>query len=157
MATVQIPPSGVPAEFSFQVPAPSGMDTLGGVRLYFLFATVRPNPFFAALLVNGEPTDMMDSSVGSLSIDRIAQFADALDAPISITLKVNDGSTLDPGNNVSVYAWGAQTETGTGALNPDEGGNPSSLTETIEVGSVEIVSWQVWNRMTGANQGEEGS
>src|SRR5690606_20688714 len=62
-------------------------------------------------------------------------------------------TVLQAGSTVTIYAWGAQTESGTGALNPDEGGEPSIMTDTIEVGTVQVVTSQEWNRMTGANDG----
>lgn len=157
MATIQIPPSGVPARFPIEIPAPEGLTTLGGVRVYCTFSLERPGVFVPRLSVEGAPYDLMDSAMGPLSITRISQFPQPVAAPASAEISINEGGSLLPGNTVTVYAWGAQTESGTGALNPDEGGVPSVMTETIEVGTVEVLTWEDWNRLTGANQGEGGS
>lgn len=157
MTTIQIPPSGVPASFDFEVPAPEGMSTLGGIRMHCVFALGRPDVFALRLRVDGEEQFTMDSAMGAKSITRITQFEQSRQAPVQAQLSINEGGSLQEGNNVTVYAWGAQTESGVGALNPDEGGVPSSMTETIELGTVEVLSWLDWNRLTGANQGEEGS
>lgn len=157
MTTVQIPPSGVPATFPFTVPAPEGMSTLGGIRVLFTFAVARPDVFVPRLTGSGGEYALMDSAMGAKSLTRIAQFAHSVAAPVDVEVDVNNGGSLEPGNTVTVYAWGAQTESGTGALNPDEGGEPSTLTDTIEVGTVEVLTWEDWNRLTGANQGETGS
>lgn len=157
MASVQIPPSGVPATFTFEIPAPEGMSTLGGVRALFTFAVARPNVFVPRLRLNGIEYGMVDSAMGSSSLTRISQFQAPMAAPASAEISVNEGGSLQPGNTVTVYAWGAQTESGTGALNPDEGGEPSTMTETITVGTVEVITWEEWNRLTGANEGQEGS
>lgn len=154
MTVIQIPPSGAPARFDFEIPAPDGLPTIGGVRVYFTFATERPAVFVPRLVVGGEVYDLMDSALGPLSITRISQFTQAVPAPVEAEISVNEGGSLTPGNTVTVYAWGAQTETGTGALNPDEGGESSVMTETIELGTVEVLTWEDWNRLTGANQGE---
>ncbi len=157
MTTVQIPPSGVPAVFPFSVPAPEGMSTLGGIRVVFTFAVARPDVFVPRLTVGGTEYALMDAAMGQTSLTRIVQFAQSIAAPADVQVAVNDGGSLEPGNTVTVYAWGAQTESGTGALNPDEGGEPSTMTDTIEVGTVEVLTWEDWNRLTGANQGEGGS
>lgn len=157
MTSLQIPPSGVPAEFTFEVPAPDGLTTLGGVRLHFTFAVGRPASglFFPRLLLGGERHTLSDSAMGARSITEICQLPEALQAPLQVRVTVNEDGSLEPGNTVTVYAWGAQTENGEGALNPDEGGNPSLLTATIEVGQIRVLTWEEWNRVTGANQGEE--
>jgi hypothetical protein len=152
--TIQIPPSGVPAYFSLEIPKPGDLETLGGVRVYCTFALDRPGLFVPRLSVGGDPYDLMDSAMGPLSITRIAQFPQPVAAPASAQISVNEGGSLTPGNTVTVYAWGAQTESGAGALNPDEGGEQSVMTETIQVGTVEVLTWEEWNRITGANQGE---
>jgi hypothetical protein len=157
MMTVKIPPSGIPARFPLEIPRPGDFTTLGGVRVYFIFTQGRPDVFVPQLLIDGEQQTLMDSALGPVSITRIAQFTEPIPAPVPAQISVNTGGSLQPGNNVTIYAWGAQTASGRGALNPDEGGEPSTLTETIEVGIAEVVTWQEWNRMTGGNQGEEGS
>ncbi|AXH66226.1 hypothetical protein SEA_SATIS_65 [Streptomyces phage Satis] len=154
MLTIQIPPSGIPARFPLTIPSPGDLGTLGGVRVYFLFNLARPDIFVPKLSIDGIPYALMDSALGPTSITRIAQFSSSIPAPVDAEISVNEGGSLQPGNTVTVYAWGAQTLSGVGALNPDEGGEPSTMTDTIEVGTVEVVTWQEWNRMTGANQGE---
>lgn len=156
MTTIQIPPSGVPARFAFEIPGPGDLTTIGGVRVYFTFGLARPDVFVPRLRINGQDYDLSDSATGSLSLTRICQFLEPVDAPAQAEISVNEGGSLLPNNTVTVYAWGAQTESGTGALNPDEGGQPSVMTETIEVGTVDVLQWEEWNRITGANQGEEG-
>ncbi len=153
MTTIQIPPSGLAAEFTFGVPAPDGMTTLGGLRLYFTFAIARPPLFSVELALDGVAMDTAVSGSGPVSLVQIAQFQTALTAPAQAVLRLNGTSTLDPGNTVTAYAWGAQTASGSGALNPDEGGQPSTLTAVIEVGSMEVLGWPEWNRLTGADQG----
>lgn len=157
MTTIQIPPSGVPANFDFEVPAPEGMSTLGGIRIHCVFALARPDVFALRLRVDDEEQFTTDSAMGAKSITCITQFEPSRTAPLQARLSVNEGDSLQPGNNVTVYAWGAQTESGTGALNPDEGGEPSLMTDTIELGTVEVITWEEWNRLTGANEGLEGS
>lgn len=157
MTVIQIPPSGIPANFDFEIPAPEGMSTLGGVRMHCVFALARPDVFALRLRIDGVEQSTMDSAMGPKSITRITQFQQSKNAPVQARLSINEGGSLQQGNSVTVYAWGAQTESGVGALNPDEGGNPSSMTDTIELGTVEVIPWQEWNRLTGANQGEEGS
>jgi hypothetical protein len=157
VTTIQIPPDGVVAKLPFEIPAPGDLTTLGGVRVYFTFNLEQPSAFYPKLLVGGENKSLSQSASGPLSRTYIAQFPEALSAPQQAEIWINDGGTLQPGNDVTVYAWGAQTESGTGALNPDEGGEPSITTATIEVGNAEVITWQEWNRLTGANQGEEGS
>lgn len=151
MATIQIPPSGQVAEFGFNIPAPPAMVNIGGVRLYFTFAVARPeNGNFAPLLLldfDDEPVPLSDSAVGLSSVTKICQLDPAIFAPITARLRVNETGELEPGNTVTIYAWGAQTPSGTGALNPDEGGEPSMMTDTIEVGTVEIVTWEEWYRI----------
>jgi hypothetical protein len=159
MNVIQIPPSGVPAHFPIEVPAPEGMTTLGGIRVYFLFQNVRPDVFVPKLYEgdsSGAELPMMDSASGQKSLTRISQFQEARPAPMQVVVSVNEGGSLEPGNTVTIYAWGAQTESGTGALNPDEGGEPSVMTDTIEVGQVEILTWPEWNRLTGENQKSPG-
>lgn len=156
MTTVQIPPSGVPARFTFEIPAPGDLTTIGGVRVYFTFGLARPEVFVPRLKIGEEVFDLTDSAMGPLSITRICQLTKPVAAPVQAEISVNEGGSLVPNNTVTVYAWGAQTESGTGALNPDEGGQPSVMTETIEVGTVDVLQWEEWNRITGANQGEEG-
>lgn len=157
MTTVQIPPEGVAAEFDFEVPAPPGMGSISGVKLYFTFGLEHPDlgTFVPRLFLNGEQRDLSDSGTEPLSVTRIAQLLEAVDAPVQARVVVNSEGSLKPGNLVTVYAWGAQTESGEGALNPDTSGEPSTLTDIIEVGQAKVVSWQEWNRITGANQGEE--
>lgn len=154
MMTIQIPPSGIPARFPLTIPAPGDLETLGGVRVYFLFNLARPDVFLPRLILDGVSRDLMDSALGPTSITRITQLPYSVPAPAEAEISVNEGGSLQPGNTVTIYAWGAQTLSGVGALNPDEGGEPSTMTDTIEVGTVEVVTWQEWNRMTGANQGE---
>lgn len=154
MSTQQIPPDGVAAEFGFSIPAPAGMDTLGGVRLYFAFEDAPPGTFVPQLFVGGVRRELSGAGSGPSSLTFIAQLPTALPAPATAALIVNGSTHLEPGNDVTVYAWGAQTESGTGALNPDEGGEPSVMTDTIEVGRIEVLTWPEWNRLTGANQGE---
>lgn len=158
MTTTQVPPDGVPAEFRFEIPAPEGLTTIGGVRVYFVFDSQRPDfgDFFPRLYLNdGEPCALSDSGMGPKSITRVCHIPEALTAPVQARLTLNEEGALAPGNGVTIYAWGAQTESGDGALNPDEGDQPSIMTPTIEVGQVEVLTWQEWNRITGANQGEE--
>jgi len=153
VTTVTIPTDGVPASFTFEVPAPGDLTTLGGIRLYFVFSGQVPNPFVPGLTLEGTPYDASQTASGPTSRTFAAQFPEALSAPQEAVLTVNEGSVLQAGSTVTIYAWGAQTESGTGALNPDEGGEPSIMTDTIEVGTVQVVTWQEWNRMTGANEG----
>lgn len=157
MTTVQIPPESVPAEFSFDIPAPDGMTTLGGVRLYFIFAVERPESFFPYLHINGERKALSESGVGQTSYEMIAQFPESIPAPARAKVTVNGEGHLDPGNTVTIYAWGAQTASGEGALNPDEGGEPSSRTTAIDVGQVEVLTWPEWYRLMGQNQIMSGS
>lgn len=151
MATIQIPPSGHPAEFGFDIPAPPAMLNIGGVRLHFTFAIGRPEngDFSPALFldVNEEPVPLSDSAVGPSSVTKICQLNPSLFAPVTARLAINGTGELEPGNTVTIYAWGAQTASGTGALNPDEGGEPSETTDTIEVGTVEILTWEEWYRL----------
>lgn len=154
MTTIQIPPSGVPAHFPVNIPAPEGMDTLSGIRMLFTFAQARPDVFVPRLRKgSGEEISTSDGAVGPKSVTRIAQFP-AAPAPLAVVLSVNEGGSLEPGNNVTVYTWGAQTQSGEGALNPDEGGEPSTTTDTIEVGTVEVLTWTEWNRLTDESQQE---
>lgn len=148
MSTVQIAPDGVPAEFTFSVPAPDGLATLGGVRLYFTFETSRPDVFAPHLYLNGTPCGLANSANGAKSATFTCQLPTALQAPVEARLVVNEGEHLDPGNTVTIYAWGAQTESGVGALNPDEGGEPSLMTGTIDVGQIQVLSWWDWNLIT---------
>lgn len=154
MTTVTIPPEGTPAEFTFDVPAPESMNSLGGIRLYFVFGQARPDSSFSVSLdVDGVRRDLTQSGVGPTSVTYVSQFHEVVPAPIRARVIVNQWSHLDPGNTVTLYAWGAQTESGTGVLNPDDGGEHSSMTATIEVGQIEVLDWLDWNRLTGANQG----
>ncbi|MCP9209711.1 hypothetical protein [Streptomyces cucumeris] len=159
MTTTQIPPDGTAAEFIFEVPAPGDLTTLGGIRLYFTFGLERPTPgnFSPNLYVDGDKLNLSDRAMGPLSITNISQFQEPLDAPAQAKVTVNEAGTLSPGNTVTIYAWGAQTESGSGALNPDEGGEPSVMTDTIEVGTVEVLTWQQWNQLTGGSQAISGS
>lgn len=156
MTTVQIPPSGVTADFTFDIPAPDGMSSIGGVKVMFNFTSGAPDPaiFSAALEVAGAAYGMWDAASGATSVTRATTFGQGIAAPASSALHVNDSGTLQPGDAITVYAWGAQTESGNGVLNPDDGGEPTSLSPTVEVGSVEVLDWTEWNRLTGANQGE---
>lgn len=152
---VQIPPEGVPALLDFGIPAPEGMGTLGGVRLYFTFSQGRPSGLFpVGLELDGSPCVLMEAGVGPGSLTFVSQLPQGVPVPAQARVTVNEGGHLEPGTMVNVYAWGAQTASGSGALNPDEGGESSILTGTIEVGRIEVLSWQEWNRVTGANQGE---
>lgn len=157
MTDLQIPPDGVIAKFPFEIPQPGDFPTIGGVRVYFTFGQDNPSPFQPRLLLDGVNYTISESATGPMSRTFIAQFPEPVDAPQQAEIWVNDGITLEPGCTVTAYAWGAQTESGTGALNPDEGGEPSTMTETIELGTVTVLSWPEWNRLTGANEGLEGS
>jgi len=157
MTDVQIPPDGVIAKLPFEVPQPGDFPTIGGVRVYFVFGQDNPSPFYPKLLIGGQSVAFSESASGPMSRTFVAQFQEALNAPQQAEVWVNDGITLQPGCTITAYAWGAQTEYGTGALNPDEGGQPSTMTETIELGTVTVLTWPEWNRLTGANEGLEGS
>lgn len=155
MNTVQIAPDGVPGELFFEIPAPADLPSLGGVRLYFTFDLARPNPFEPQLYLDEVQYPLMVSAGGALSMTFTCQLPRAAAAPAQARLVVNEGGHLDPGNTVTAYAWGAQTRSGTGVLNPDEGGEPSTLTDTIEVGQVQVLTWPEWKRLTGENQGQQ--
>lgn len=155
MSTVQIAPDGVPAEFPFEIPAPPDLSSLGGVRLYCTFDLAKPSPFEPHLYLNGVQYPLAVSASGPLSMTFACQLPEAVEAPAQARLVVNESGHLDPGNTVTVYAWGAQTRSGSGALNPDEGGEPSVMTGTIEVGQVQVLSWLEWKRLTGENQGQQ--
>lgn len=159
MTTVQIPPNGVTADLPFDAPAPEGMSTIGGVKLMFAFTSGAPdlNTFSSLLDVGNTDHALWDVASGATSVTRATTFSQPLTAPVGMTVHVNSSGTLQPGDALTVYAWGAQTESGTGVLNPDDGGQPTSLSETVEVGSVQVLDWPEWNRLTGANQGEAGS
>jgi hypothetical protein len=154
MNTVQIAPDGVPAEFAFEIPAPADLSSLGGVRLYFTFDLAKPSPFEPHLYLDDVQYPLMVSASGPLSMTFACQLPGAVATPAQARLVVNESGHLDPGNTVTAYAWGAQTHSGTGALNPDEGGEPSVMTDTIEVGQVQVLSWLEWKRLTGENQGQ---
>lgn len=157
MTDMQIPPDGVIAKLPFEVPQPGDFPTIGGVRVYFTFGQDNPSPFQPRLLLGGVNYTLTESATGPMSRTFIAQLPAPLDAPQQAEVWVNEGISLDPGCTITAYAWGAQTESGTGALNPDEGGEPSTMTETIELGTVTVLTWPEWNRLTGANEGLEGS
>jgi len=154
---MQIPPSGVTAKLPFEIPPPGDLPTIGGVRIYLTFSQDNPSVLYPALRINDENWTLSQSGGGPMSKTYISQFPESLPAPQQAELWLNEGITLQPGCTVTAYAWGAQTESGTGALNPDEGGQPSLMTDTIELGMVEVITWQEWNRLTGANEGAEGS
>lgn len=153
MITIQIPPSGVAATFPVEIPRPGNLETLGGVRVYCMFALARPDLFTPGLTIGGVERNLPVSATGPSALTFVAHLQEPVDAPAQVEISINEANSLEPGNTVTIYAWGAQTESGQGALNPDEGGQPSTMTETIEVGVVEVVTWQEWNRMTGGNQG----
>lgn len=157
MVTVQIPPDGVPANFPLEIPGPGDFTTIGGIKIYFLFDIPRPSVFAPVLVIGETEQTLSDHAMGATSITQVLQLQESLPAPVQAELSINRTESLPPGTTISVYAWGAQTASGTGALNPDEGGQPSTMTETIEVGTVEVVTWQEWNLMTGADQGGNGS
>lgn len=149
MPTIQIPPSGYPAPFGFNISAPPAMYTIGGVRLHFTFAAGRPEngSFAPTFALDGVPIPLTDSAVGPSSVTKICQLNPALFAPVTAQLVINQAGELAPGNTVTIYAWGAQTLSGSGALNPDEGGEQSFMTDTIEVGTIEILTWEEWYRI----------
>lgn len=151
---VRIPPDGVPAEFEFEVPAPGELTTLGGVKLYFSFEQDRPSfgDFFPRLYLDGERATLSDSAMGPLSYTKVCRFDESVPAPAQMKVTLNEEGALKVGNTVHIYAWGAQTESGTGALNPDEGDQPSILTDTIEVGVIEVMTWQEWRRLNDGNR-----
>lgn len=153
MAVVQIPPDGVSADFSLEIPGPGDLETIGGIKIYFLFNIPRPSVFTPVLTIGGVEHPLSDHAMGPTSITQVLQLQQSLPAPVQAELSVNRTESLPPGTTVTIYAWGAQTESGEGALNPDEGGQPSTMTETIEVGTAEVITWQEWNRRTGADQG----
>jgi hypothetical protein len=159
MTTIQIPPSGTPADFPFDIPAPDGMSTLGGVKLMFSFTSGAPDlaTFGTVLEVAGTEYGMWDTASGPTTVTRATTFSQGLAAPASSVIHVNSSGALQPGDSITIYAWGAQTESGKGVLNPDDGGEPTSLSATVEVGTVQVLDWTEWNRITGANQGEAGS
>lgn len=152
----QIPPDGTAASFEFEIPAPEDLTTIGGVRLYFAFGLQRPDPgrFFPRLYLDGENVSLAEAATGPLSYTRIAQLPAALAAPVLARVTVNEDGSLEAGNSLVIYAWGAQTASGNGALSPDEGDQPSTMTPTIEVGEIDVLTWQEWNRLTGGNIGE---
>lgn len=154
---MQIPPDGVIAKLPFEVPSPGDLPTIGALRVYLTFGQDNPSVLYPKLLMGGESYTISQSAGGPMSKTYVAQFPEPLDAPQQAELWLNEGVTLQPGCLITAYAWGAQTESGTGALNPDEGGEPSVMTDTIELGTVEVITWQEWNRITGANEGLEGS
>lgn len=156
MTDLQIPSDGVTARMSFEMPAPGDLPTIGGVRVYLVFGQYNPSVLYPRLMVGGASYDLSQSAGGPMSKTFVAQFPVSLDAPQQAELLINEGVTLQAGTTITAYAWGAQTESGTGALNPDEGGEPSTITETIELGTVTVLPWLEWNRLTGANEGLEG-
>lgn len=157
MSDLQIPPSGVIAKLPFEISQPGDLPTIGGVRVYFTFGQDNPSPFYPKLLIDGVNHTLAESASGPMSRTFVSQFPESLDAPQQAEIWLNDGITLEPGCTITGYAWGAQTESGVGALNPDEGGESSTMTDTIELGTVTVLPWLDWNRLTGANEGLEGS
>lgn len=155
MTNVQIPPDGVTAKLSFGIPGPGDFPTIGGVRVHFVFEQANPPVFYPRLLIGNVNYNLSQSAGGPASKTFTAQFPVPLDAPQQAEIWVNEGITLQPGSTITGYAWGAQTESGTGALNPDEGGEPSTMTDIIELGTIEVITWPEWNRITGANEGLE--
>lgn len=153
---MQIPPDGVIAKLPFEIPQPGDLPTIGGVRVHFVFTQSNPSIFYPRLLIDGESYNLSQSAGGAMSKTFVAQFPTSLDAPQQAEVWVNEGITLQPGSTLTAYAWGAQTESGVGALNPDEGGEPSTTTDTIDLGTIEVITWPEWNRITGANEGLEG-
>lgn len=154
---MQIPTDGVIAKLPFEIPSPGGLSTIGGVRIYLTFSQDNPSVLYPRLVIGGENYTISQSAGGPMSKTYVAQLPEPLSAPQQAELWLNEGTALQPGCVITAYAWGAQTESGTGALNPDEGGEPSLMTDTIELGTVEVITWQEWNRITGANEGLEGS
>lgn len=149
METIQIAPDGVPAEFVFEIPPPSVLTSLGGVRLYFTFNLAAPDPFEPLLYLGGQQQEVTPSSGGPLSMAFDCHLPAAVPAPVQAKVVVNSTGHLEPGSTVTVYAWGAQTRSGEGALNPDGDGEPTVMTNTIEVGEVQVVTWQEWRRISG--------
>lgn len=148
---IRIPPSGVAAELTADIPSPPGMDTLGGVRLVFSFDYLRPEDFTPRLRVGETEVPLEEVAVDPSSLTWAARFEEPMPGPVQVVVSVNDGPGLiEPVSVVSVYAWGAQTADGAGVLDPAAGeSNPTYLTDLVEVGQVRVVTWGQWDEITG--------
>lgn len=153
MLNIDIPPDGTAAEFPLELPRVGDFETVGGVKIYFVFDRSYPNPFRPSVVIGETRHFLSDYAMGPVSLTKTLQFPQSLPAPVQMVLTVNARDTLPVNSTITIYAWSAQTESGQGALNPDEGDNPSILSDTVEVGTVTVISWQEWNRRTGADQG----
>lgn len=153
ISPVIIPPDGVPAVLPVELPQPGDFDTIGGVKLRFDFGGPRPALFSPGLKISGVSKPVSDKAVGPNSATFISQFSVSVAAPAQGEVIVNESQALAPGTTMTVYAWSAQTPSGEGALNTDGGGEPTTLSSAVEVGSVEVVTWQEWNQRTDADQG----
>lgn len=145
MPTVQIPPNGVPATFTVEVPPPDGLDSVAGVRIESSWSGGRSVYFTPRLDVGGERQSVYGAGTTPTGRAWIAIFP-SQPVPATVQLTVTfTGASPEPGSTVTLTVQGAQTQTGEPPLNPDAGGAETFYGPVVEAGTVEILSWEEWN------------
>lgn len=145
--TVQMPPSGTPITFSADVPAPSGMATIGGVLVKTTWQGTATF-YLPKVAIDGVEQSMYDG--GSIS-GGYAWFCvfPSRPAPANVQIRVNFtyGEAI-PGSTGVVTIQGAETETGGFPMNPGPGSDPTFFGDQIIADDFKIVTWQEWRRLT---------
>lgn len=145
MNVQQVPPSGVPAVFTVEVPAPEGMDTVAGVRLRCV-GTANATGLRPVVKVDGDRGYILSRNTvpGGRTWDVIFP---AHPAPASVEITCDFHLEQPENSSLTLTAQGAQTETGAVPMNPDAGGDPTFFGGSVEVGRIEILSWLEWRRL----------
>jgi hypothetical protein len=145
----EIPPDGVSAEFSVDIPIPSGLEYINGIQIRFAFETDIPAQFFPVATLDGEDIPLDEYARDVLSLTRVGQLPESFSGTVSLSVAINREGHLAPGNSVTIYAWGVQILKNADLPGPATVSNPTTLDDAVEVGIVEVMTWPEWYRLTG--------
>ncbi|MFE0472506.1 hypothetical protein ACFW2V_12920 [Streptomyces sp. NPDC058947] len=149
MNTVAIPPDGVPAEFFVDVPVPPGLEYINGVQIRYSFELNVPPQFFPTASLESEDVPLSEHSRDVLSVTRVGQFSKNSSSAARLRIAVNEEGHLDPGNTVTIHAWGVQMLDNADLPGPATISNPTTLEDATEVGIIDVTTWPEWYRLTG--------
>lgn len=149
MSVAQIPPDGSPAEFEVDVPIPAGLEYINGVQIRFAFEQNIPTQFFPTVSLDGQDIPLDEYSRDLLSLTRVGQFPQEATGTVRLKICINEEGHLDPGNTVTIHAWGVQMNENADFPGPATVSNPTTLKNAAEVGTVEVITWPEWYRING--------